>query len=179
MLTIKIIRFKTSYDFKLDASMPSSYENNVAHNSEDVLELIDDDTMLFCCKCQTVQNLDWGDYKSNSQLSYGDTIAPGNFNIRLFCQPRNFHNTVHEIFYANTISGKQIDKNAMQFSNGKWSGRWLMHDRWNEKTNKDTVNAWSAGCIILKTADFERLNALLKSKNCRSGYTLKACIKEV
>lgn len=178
MLKIEITRLKTSYSYKVNDSSASSYANNIAHNSQDIFTVKNDGKEIFVCRCQSVQNLDWGENKSNGPLPYGDTIAPGTFSLRCFAEPRNFHGSVHEIFNAHDMDGHKIDDKAMQLVDGKWSGRWLIHDKWSHKTGAETANAWSAGCIIMSCKDLQTLNLVLLKNGIKKGFVIKGEIKE-
>lgn len=179
MLRLEITRYKTSYNYKYRKSSPSGYDNNGANNMQDIFVLKDEDDEIFVCTCQSVQNLDWGDHKSNGPKPYGDTIAPGHFDVRLFANPRNYHGSVHEIFYAQDMDGHDIDKNAMQCVNGKWSGRWLIHDKWSNKACKESSKAWSAGCIILSCRNLEAFNKVVQTYGLKKDDVIKGFIREV
>ena len=61
MLNIKILRYKKSYDFKNNPSLPDGFENNWKNNSLDWLVLCDDKGELFRCHCQSVANYCFGE----------------------------------------------------------------------------------------------------------------------
>lgn len=168
MLKIKVTRKLKSYDFKANPSKPSSFENNWKNNSLDDFKLLDDNAILYQCKCQSVANYCFGDMATADTVEYGDTIAPGEFTVRLFVEPRNFHGRIHAITQTVDIDGQIIDRNAMQTTaDGFQNGRWLIHDRFSFKTNQDTNTAWSAGCIILSSDDLFWLNDVLDKCGCK------------
>mgnify|MGYP003307992099 CR=1 FL=1 len=180
MINIKIIRYKKSYDFKAKPQLPDSFENNWKNNSLDWLVLSDDKGEIFRCHCQTVANYCFGDMAPGDKVSYGDTVAPGYFKIRLFAEPRKFHGEIHEIINATDIDGQLINTNAMQTTkDGFQNGRWLIHDRYSFKTNCDTNTAWSAGCFILSSSDLEAFNSLLHAYQLPKGFILNGEIIEI
>ena len=75
MLNIKILRYKKSYDFKNNPSLPDGFENNWKNNSQDWLVLCDDKGELFRCHCQSVANYCFGENATADNVSYGDTLS--------------------------------------------------------------------------------------------------------
>lgn len=170
MLNIKIIRSKSSFDFRADPSKPDSFENNWKNNSLDSLVLLRGDTELFRCRCQSVANYCFGKNATASTMPHGDTIAPGYFVMRAFVEPRNFHGEIHAITQTKDYDGEWIDRNAMQNAKGGFqNGRWLIHDRFSKRHGRDTHYAWSAGCIILSSADLEKFNTMLYAYGVSAG----------
>lgn len=179
MLNIKILRYRKSYDFKNDPSMPDSFENNWKNNSLDWLLLCDDKGELFRCHCQSVANYCFGKNATADSVSYGDTVAPGVFKLRAFANPRSFHGEIHEIIQTKDIDGQYINHQAMQITaDGYQNGRWLIHDRYSSKTGKDTNYAWSAGCFILSSADLKNLNEMLHAYQVEPGTILQGIVLE-
>ena len=88
MLKLHIIRYVESYDFKAEPDKPDSFSNNWKNNSLDDFILLNDDTELFKCKCQSVANYCFGDMLPGDTVSYGDSIAAGDFTVRCFVPPR-------------------------------------------------------------------------------------------
>jgi hypothetical protein len=181
MLKVEVWRNHQSYNFKADRTKPDSFENNWKNNSLDLLMLCDTDTsrVLFQCKCQSVANYCFGKERPGDTVSYGDTIAVGKFTLRCFVSPREFHGEIHAIINATDMDGQCIDHNAMQLSaDGFQNGRWLIHDRYSSKTGRDTNYAWSAGCIILSSADLVSFNAALRAAGVSAGDELPGEIVE-
>ena len=170
MLRIKIYRYKISYDFKADPKRPDSFENNWKNNSLDDFILTADDTELFRCRCQSVANYCFGDMLPEDTVSYGDSIAAGDFTVRCFVPPRKFHGQIHAITQTVDIDGQRIDHNAMQTTKGGYqTGRWLIHDRFSFSKGADTIYAWSAGCFIISSKDLEDFNQTLKAHGVQAG----------
>ena len=170
MLHLHIIRYVESYDFKAEPDKPDSFSNNWKNNSLDDFILLNDDTELFKCKCQSVANYCFGDMLPGDTVSYGDSIAAGEFTVRCFVPPRKFHGQIHAITQTVDIDGQKIDHNAMQTTKGGYqSGRWLIHDRFSFSKGADTIYAWSAGCFILSSKDLELFNQTLKAHGVQAG----------
>ena len=170
MLHLHIIRYVESYDFKAEPDKPDSFSNNWKNNSLDDFILLNDDTELFKCKCQSVANYCFDDMLPGDTVSYGDSIAAGDFTVRCFVPPRKFHGQIHAITQTVDIDGQRIDHNAMQTTKGGYqSGRWLIHDRFSFSKGADTTYAWSAGCFILSSKDLELFNQTLKAHGVKVG----------
>ena len=170
MLHLHIIRYVESYDFKAEPDKPDSFSNNWKNNSLDDFILLNDDTELFKCKCQSVANYCFGDMLPGDTVSYGDSIAAGAFTVRCFVPPRKFHGQIHAITQTVDIDGQRIDHNAMQTTKGGYqTGRWLIHDRFSFSKGADTIYAWSAGCFILSSKDLEDFNQTLKAHGVQVG----------
>lgn len=170
-MKIKILRNKKSFEFKDDIKKPDSFENNWKNNSIDWLILMDDaGNELFRARCQSVANYCFGNMDTADTVAHGDTVAAGEFKVKLFVEPRNFHGEIHAITETRDIDGQWIDRNAMQTTAGGFqNGRWLIHDRFSDKNGRDTNYAWSAGCIILSSVDLAGLNLVLHSCKCQPG----------
>ena len=170
MLKLHIIRYVESYDFKVEPDKPDSFSNNWKNNSLDDFILLNDDTELFKCKCQSVANYCFGDMLPGDSVSYGDSIAAGDFTVRCFVPPRKFHGQIHAITQTVDIDGQRINHNAMQTTKGGYqTGRWLIHDRFSFSKGADTAYAWSAGCFILSSKDLEDFNQTLKAHGIQAG----------
>ena len=170
-MKIKIFRDKRSFDFKADPEKPDSFENNWKNNSIDWFVLYDNvGKEVFRARCQSVANYCFGAMTPGDTISYGDTVAAGEFKIKLFVEPRNFHGEIHAITETRDIDGQWIDRNAMQTTDGGFqNGRWLIHDRFSFNSGKDTNYAWSGGCIILSSGDLGKLNVILRQNKCLPG----------
>lgn len=180
-MRIEVIRHKSSYDFKADPNAESSFANNWKHNSEDEFQLISETGyILFKCKVQSVANYCFGDYATGDSVEYGDTIAPGQFKIKCFVEPRNFHGEIHGIVETKDIDGQWINHDSMQTTaNGFQNGRFLIHSRWSDKVQGDTNSAWSAGCFIMSTKDLETLAEVLHEKNVQPGDIIEGVLTEI
>ena len=176
-----VMRSAKSFDFRADPNKPDSFENNWKNNSLDWLILMDDGGHeLFRARCQSVANYCFGDMATADTVAHGDTVAAGEFKVKLFVEPRNFHGEIHAITQTKDIDGQWIDRNAMQTTAaGFQNGRWLIHDRFSSKSGKDTNYAWSAGCIILSSSDLEGLNTVLHSLKCQPGDIIPGEIIEM
>lgn len=180
MLRIKIKRYRTSYDFKVDPKKSDGFENNWKNNSLDDFILIANDTELFRCRCQTVANYCFGDQRPGDTVSHGDTVAQGDFTVRCFVPPRKFHGQIHAITKTRDIDGQWIDRDAMQTTKGGYqNGRWLIHDRFSFALGRDTNYAWSAGCFILASKDLEAFNCVLRSCGVTAGDEIQGTLTEV
>jgi hypothetical protein len=180
MLKIVIKRQKSSYDFKANPSAPDSFANNWKNNSQDDLILMDDGQPVYQCKCQSVANYCFGEMATADSVAHGDTVAPGEFTLRLFVPPRSFHGEIHAITQTRDVDGQWIGRDAMQTTaNGFQNGRWLLHDRWSSKIGADTNQAWSAGCFILSSKDLEQLNIVLRSLGATPGDEIPGTVVEV
>ncbi|WP_253813704.1 hypothetical protein [Treponema vincentii] len=73
---------------------PDSFANNWKNNSLDDFILLNDDTELFKCKCQSVANYCFGDMLPGDTVSYGDSIAA-------------------ELYRAVCLRGNFMDKSAI------------------------------------------------------------------
>lgn len=179
MMHIKVLRRKSSYDFRVNPNK-DGFDNNWKNNSQDTLVLMDDGAELYRCECQSVANYCFGDMATADTVAHGDTIAPGEFQVRCFVDPRSFHGEVHAIIRTRDIDGQWIDHNAMQTTDGGFqNGRWLIHTRYSKKYGEDTVHAWSAGCIIISSFDMEGLNTILRACGVKDGDIIFGEILEV
>jgi len=179
MINIRIERKQKSYDFKADPKKPYSFENNWKNNSLDYIFIRDDHVMLAKFRCQTVANYCFGEMATASTVPWGDTVAPGNFTLKAFVPPRNFHGEIHGITQTRDIDGEWIDHESMQTTkNGFQNGRWLIHDRFSFRINADTNYAWSAGCFILSSHDLRLFNSVLKARNVKPGDLIPGTLIE-
>lgn len=180
MLVLKILRSKKSYDFKADPKKPDSFSNNWKNNSLDDFVLTENSKEIFSCKCQSVANYCFGDVSGGDTVSYGDSVAEGEFTIKCFVPPRKFHGEIHAIIKTRDIDGQWIDRNAMQTANnGYQNGRWLIHDKFSFEKGADTNYAWSAGCFILSSKDLETFNKILKEFGIKAGDEIQGILTEV
>ena len=179
MLHFKVERKKESYQFRKNPAKPDSFENNWNNNSLDSLMVFDDLELAICLKCQTVANYCFGQNAGPKDNPHISTVAPGDFTIKAFVEPRSFHGEIHAITRTKDIGGMWIDHNAMQiYSDGYQLGRWLIHDRYSFELKRDTNYAWSAGCFILSSLDLRSLNACLKQKGIKPGDLIPGSLIE-
>jgi len=180
MLKLQIKRYKKSYDFKADPKKPDSFSNNWKNNSLDDFVLTKNSKEVFSCKCQSVANYCFGDMSGGDTVRHGDSVAKGEFTIKCFVPPRNFHGEIHAITNTRDIDGQWIDRNAMQTANsGYQNGRWLIHDKFSFEKGADTNYAWSAGCFILSSKDLETFNKILKEFGIKAGDEIQGILTEV
>lgn len=179
MISIKVLRKQSSYDFKVNPKKEGSFDNNWKNNSRDWFILYDDECEIARFRCQSVANYCFGDMASNGDTEHGDTIAPGLFKVKCFVDPRSFHGEIHGIIETKDLDGQWINRNSMQIVNGFQTGRWLIHDKWSNSLKKDTNTAWSAGCIIMSSSDLKSFNDLLHAYKIKSGDIILGAIMEV
>ncbi len=180
MIHFKVLRKRASYDYKADKNSPDGFDNNWKNNSMDTLVLCEDGVPIYECRCQTVANYCFGDMATADTVAHGDTVAEGEFMVRLFVEPRSFHGRIHAITRTRDLDGQWIDHNAMQTTKGGFqNGRWLIHDRYSLKTGTDTRYAWSAGCFILSSDDLHWLNDTIDKLGGKPGDLVKGTVEEV
>ena len=180
MLSFVVERKKRSYMFKVNPKAPGSFDNNWRNNSLDWLCLYSENCELLRVHCQSVANYCFGDMASNGDTECGDTIAEGYFKVKCFVEPRSFHGEIHGIVETKDIDGQWIDRDSMQIGkDGFQTGRWLIHDRWSDKLQRDSNYAWSAGCIILASDDLKTLNNILHACDVQPGEIINGEIVEV
>lgn len=170
MPQIVVLRKLASHDYKVNPQA-NAFENNWKNNSLDEIRIVADEEVLFRSPCQTVSN--------HPGYKYGDTVLEGDFGVTCFVEPRAFHGEIHGIIDAFDLEGQPIDGYSMQIDNGCQSGRWLIHDRFSFKTNRDTNYAWSAGCFILSSANLAAFNQKLKELGVTKGARLSGKLREV
>jgi len=179
MLHFRVERKKESYNYRANPDRPHGFDNNWKNNSLDSLFLFNDLEMVICLNCQTVANYCFGINKGPNDNPHVSTIAPGDFTVKAFVEPRKFHGEIHAITRTRDIGGKWIDHNAMQvYSDSYQLGRWLIHDRYSLELKRDTNYAWSAGCFILSSADLQNLNECLKYKGVKPGDLIPGVLVE-
>jgi hypothetical protein len=177
MLSFKVERKKVSYNFRANPNLPDSFENNWANNSLDLLVLFNGEKEIVSLNCQTVANYCFGIHLGPKHLPHIATIAQGEFVIRAFVDPRNFHGEIHAITKTRDKGGRWIDHNAMMtLDNGFQLGRWLIHDRFSFNHGRDTNYAWSAGCFILSSNDLKTLNNHLRQLGVKAGDFIKGVL---
>ena len=180
MLKLQIKRYKNSYYFKADPKKPDSFSNNWKNNGLDDFVLAKDGAEVFKCKCRSVADYCFGEQSGGDTVSYGDSVAAGEFTVRCFVPPRKFHGQIHAITRTRDIDGQRLDHNAMQqAANGYQNGRRLIHDKFSFDKGADTNYVWSAGCFILSAKDLEAFNAELKARGVAAGDEIAGMLSEV
>lgn len=169
MLELIVMRKKKSYDFKADPKKPSSFENNWKNNMQDRIQIWNSMCQLAEFPVQTVANYCFGDMASNGPTECGDTVKEGYFKVKCFVEKRGFHGEIHGICETTDLDGQKIDRNSMQTVNGFQTGRWLIHDCWSDKLQRDTNQAWSAGCFIMTSANLHAFNEILHAYDIKPG----------
>jgi hypothetical protein len=170
-ITIKVRRFKKSYDYKIDDSK-NSYSNNIKNNSIDSIYLLKGQRIVYHYnKIQTISN--------HPNMKHSDTIAPGPFKIKCFVDLRAFEDTgIHGIFDTKDISGQYIDENSMQWDNGQYIGRFLIHS--SKYKGKDLNNCYSGACFVfLESKELEKFNNIIKSLGFGPGNIINGFLQEV
>lgn len=170
-ITIKVRRYKKSYDYKIDKSK-NSYANNIKNNAIDSIFILKGQQIVYRYnKVQTVSN--------HPNMKNSDTIKPGAFKLKCFVDLRSFEDTgIHGIFDTKDISGQDIDKNSMQWDDGKYIGRFLIHS--SKYKGKDLLNAYSGACFVFKESkELTKFNNILKSFGYESGDILYGVLEEV
>ena len=179
MISLKVERYRKSFDYKYDKSKPSSFENNWKNNSLDWICIMNGDKEYARFRCQTVANYCFGDNKTADTVEYGDTVRPGEFFVKCFVPPRKFHGEIHGIIRTKDYDGQWIDHNSMQRTKGGFqNGRWLIHDRYSAKLGKDSNYAWSAGCFILSSHDLQTFNSILRYFGAKEGTEIHGVLEE-
>jgi len=179
MLNIRVERRRNSYNFRADPRKPDSFENNWHNNSLDLLIIRDGHAELSRYRCQTVANYCFGAHAAATTVAHGDTVAPGNFTIKAFVPPRNFHGEIHAITRTRDIDGEWIDREGMQTARGGFqNGRFLIHDRFSPRIGGDTNYAWSAGCFIVSSADLVSFNKVLRERGVKPGDEIPGLLLE-
>jgi hypothetical protein len=176
-MKFRVIRKKSSYDYKFTPSQPGSWDNQKRNNSQDRLQLLDDDgTLVFESISQTVANLETLD----PGIHFLDTIAPGPFAVKLFVEQRDFWCDPHGIIRAKTLAGDAIDDNSVTATN---PSRWLVHDwqkhRSSATEGMDTSVAWSAGCFVEPDSQLAAMNQLLRDRGYGPGDIIDGELIEV
>lgn len=176
-MKFRVIRKKSSYDYKYQLSLNGDWDNQKKNNSQDRLQLLEDDgTLVFDSPSQTIANLETLD----AGIHFTDSIAPGTFAIKLFVEQRDFWCQPHGIIRAKTLAGDTIDNNSVTPTN---KSRWLVHD-WQKHRSAapqgtDTSVAWSAGCFVEPDAQLSALNQLLLGRGYKEGDIIDGELVEV
>jgi hypothetical protein len=166
-----VMRFKESYDYKYDSSL-NGYKNNIKNNSLDSMSLYYNGMQVwYTDNVQTVSN--------HPLMKYSDTVAPGIFRIKCFLDPKSFHGDVHGIINAQDLNGQPIDKNSMQWDNGYYIGRFLIHSRYSKKKKRDLYNGYSGGCFIPSTPAIEELNNIMRELGIKELDEIKCELQDI
>lgn len=170
MITLRIERKRDSYDYRFNKGL-NSWENNYKNNMRDMFYAFKDDRKFLECQCQSVSNAPTGRFE--------DTLAPGEFHLKLFVERRQYYCDVHGIVNAHDLEGQYIDYDSVENND---QSRWLMHDIQRLKPalrGTLTAHAWSAGCIIVYPVHLSMLNQALKDAGYKTGDIIDGVLKEL
>lgn len=169
-VSVLVIRRRESYDYMRDPREPPAWGNNDHNNMMDLYLLFVDGVEAMRCLVQTVAN--------HPEARFRDTIAPGQFGMRLFVEPRLFSGRIHGIVGARDLEGDWIDFSSVQPND---LARWLEHDTRKPKAKptdaevtETTRVAWSAGCIVHHPNDLRRINEILTAAGATQGSVIPA-----
>ena len=186
-ITFKIIRNKSSYDFKLFPEQEDDYINNTKHNCEDSFVLYKDKEEIF--RCDTVQT-----YVNFPNAHKGDTIAPGKIQLMLFLAPGvSFADSktpgrikIHGFINGKTLDGNVIGEDAMIYDSvtKKKRGRVLLHTTYFPPKDKETKAYSEACCIFGKVENkpqfyMDAFNAALLENKLKQFDIISGELKEV
>ena len=172
-LKIIIFRYKQSL-YPYGHPVDKGWSLNDRNNSLDDYTVLDGNNLVFQCKCQTVSNTEG----CVPAADYFDTLAPCEFNLKLFVDTRRFNCEVHGITDAKTLKGEIIDKQSVTETS---KDRWLQHDTQKLKPYQagvETRVAWSSGCIILPMRKHALVNEIFKQYGYQSGDSIKCRLVE-
>lgn len=164
------IRRKESYNYMKNPSAAPSWGNNDHNNMLDTCIIFIEGVEKFECAVQTVSN--------HPEARFRDTIAPGEFGLRLFVDPRLFSGRIHGIVGARDLEGDFVDFESVQLDD---LARWLQHDTRKLKSRPSdpdlstvTRVAWSAGCFVHHPPDLERINSIYLDAGANPGIVIPA-----
>lgn len=167
-LFIDIKRFKGSHYFKFDKNK-NDFENNINNNMLDIFRLFYKNISVFQCSCQTIAN--------HPKYDYLDSLAEGNFQVKCFVPPNDYHGEIHAIINTKNLAGKIINKNSYQAGNGELKGCWLICD--NVWKGRRLVYAYSKSSIIMYPENLEMFNSKLKKYGINGNYIIRGKIEEI
>ena len=170
-LEYRIIRRKLSYDYKYDSNL-NTFSNNIKNNMRDILKLIDIDTgndLFICNQVQTVAN--------HPKMKLSDTVKIGNFQVKHFVDKRAYINDVHGIINGTDINNQSIDNYSMQQDEKRYIGRWLIHDTFDPKLQRET-SGYSGGCFIMKPDKLKQLNNILILAGIKKNDIIDGILEE-
>ena len=168
--SVRIRRKYASFQYRRWPERPPAWGNNDCNNLQDIFEVFRGEEMVLSFPVQTVANL----AGLNVNVRAGDTIAPGEFFIRAFVEPRLYKCRPHGIVGAKTIGGDFIGDDSTTDTNKL---RWLIHDQKNFSGAVTRV-AWSAGCFVLPVVDLELFNLELTFNGIRDGDIIPCTLIE-
>ena len=128
MLHLHIIRYVESYDFKAEPDKPDSFSNNWKNNSLDDFILLNDDTELFKCKCQSVANYCFGDSCPEIRFLTETALPPeilpcaasyrrGNFTDKSTLLRRQGFRIINSVKKNSSLHGINDDKMFLGWNN--------------------------------------------------------------
>lgn len=157
MLYIKVVRYKTSLEYRRDPKKPFAWNNNDWNNCEDDFFLYWGEQEVFRAKVQTVSNMEGLDASSK----FTDTVAPGKFQLQAFVDQRTFHGRIHGLCDCYTLAGDYI---GLDSTTKKNKLRWLAHDNQKHKPEPEgslTRVCWSSACFVMHMEDLAELGNVL------------------
>jgi hypothetical protein len=181
-LVVAVRRRLVSLEYRRDPGKPADWGNNDANNSLDVFEVYEASDLsgisgvpIFTSRAQTVANMEG----LEPDLHYDHTVAPGEFALRAFVNPRLFYGRIHGICNTRTIAGDWIGAESTIAGN---LNRWLVHD-WQKHRDKappreDTRVAWSAGCFVMPDHELEALGNLFDHQGIVPGTMIPGMLVE-
>ncbi len=175
MLNIKVIRYKSSLDYKRNPNKAPAWDNNDWNNCEDDFFLYWGETEIFRAKVQTVSNMEGLD----TTYKFLDTIAPGKFQLQAFVEQRNFYGRIHGLCDCKTLAGDYINLSSVTTTN---PARWLVHDDQKRKPNFPgllTRVKWSSGCFVLGKEDLNKLGDLFDQYGVKPKQYIPGELTEV
>lgn len=123
---------------------------------------------------QTVANYPSTDADGNPVSSlFDDTIAPGDFELKLYTTTNVADGVAGVITNAKTMDGRTVDANGYT-ENGKSPGRGLEHS--NTRTDgsgKDYNTPYSKQCFIMPGKDNKRFFDTLQKWGVKDGESIK------
>ncbi len=168
-IELYVFRNTKSYDISTNRNTPK----NVAL---DFVALYNTETneISFFFGVQTVANYPSTDRKNNSVPStYNDTIAPGNFDLKVFTTTNVAAGDAGIITNAKTIDGRNVDANGIT-ENALSSGRGLIHSAEKPDGSGNEYNVpYSQQCFIFSKEDNKRFFDTLKNAGVKQGDVIK------
>lgn len=172
-LLLRITRKSESWDYIYDNPNFNDYKNRTKNNMLDLLQLINTDTNDILFECQNVQTV-----SNHPLMKKSDTIRSGKFQVKCFVDQGGYHTEIHGIVNAYDISGQQINEYSMQYDNGQYIGRWLIHSSYYAPLKRDT-KAYSGGCFIMTTENILKFNKILKDNGIEKGNIINGELFEI
>ena len=159
-----VFRNVISYDVTQDRKNPTN-----TFLDKSLLVNTDTKQYAFFEKVQSVANYPLTDSTGNSVEScYEDTVASGNFYLKLYTSTNVASGDAAVIINAITIDGRKIDANGYT-ENGKSPGRGLVHSNGRPDGSSDYNLPYSKQCFIMPSEDSDRFFQTLKDWDVKDG----------